>query len=240
MQIIQSKLLNQFIAITHGFTTKENGNLAFHVKDDINNVNNNHIKLAQTMQYEKESLVYMKQIHSNIVKIVNKDNNFDNPLTCDALITDTKNTPLMVMVADCSPILFFDKRREVIAVAHAGREGAFHNIMQNVLTCFTDDFHSDISDILISIGPSIGICCYEVGEEIYREAKELNLAYAINKYQESYYLDISKILKKQLLNANVEEKNIEFSKECSCCSKKYFSYREEPNTGRFSGVIYLN
>jgi len=241
MQIIQSKLLKHSSGITHGFTTKENGNLAFHVGDDINNVNKNHVKLAQTVGYKKESLVHMKQIHSNIVKIVNKNNNFDNPLTCDALITDAKNTPLMVMVADCSPILFYDKKREVIAVAHAGRAGAFHNIVHNVLRRFRDDFNSNISDIYVSVGPSIGVCCYEVGEEIYREAKELNLEYALSKRQNSYYLDISKILKKQFLNAKIQEKNIEFSEECNCCcSKKYFSYRAEPNTGRFSGVIYLN
>jgi len=240
MQIIQSKLLNHSTGITHGFTTKKNGNLAFHVGDDIENVNKNHLKLAEVMQYQKETLVHMRQIHSNIVKIVDKNSNFDNPPTCDALITDTKNTPLMVMVADCSPILFYDKKRDVIAVAHAGRAGAFHNIIHNVLDSFKHDFDSDPDDIVVSVGPSIGVCCYEVGEEIYTDAKELNLEYAISKRQDSYYLDISKILRTQLLNAKIQEKNIEFSRECSCCSsEKYFSYRAEPKTGRFAGIIYL-
>jgi hypothetical protein len=241
MKIIQSKLLNQFVGITHGFTSKRNGNLAFHVGDDVQNVHNNHLLLAKEMQYEKESLLHMKQIHSNSVKIVNANSNFDTPLTCDALITDLKKRPLMVMVADCSPILFYDKVKKVIAVAHAGRAGAFHNIVGNVVASFVDNYDSNPSDIIVSVGASIGVCCYEVGEEIYTEAKELNLEYAVEKREKSYFLNIAKILKTQLLNANIEEKNIEFSEECSCCSsKKYFSYRAESQTGRFAGLIYLN
>ena len=241
MQIIQSKLLNKFCDITHGFTTKPHGNLAFHVGDKISNVTKNHLAVAKKMAYIKESLVHMKQIHSNIVKIVDEDNNFNNPLTCDALITNAKNVPLMVMVADCSPILFYDNVNKVIAVAHAGRAGAFHNIVQNVINCFADDFSSDINDISVSVGASIGECCYEVGEEIYNEAKELGMEYSMSKRENSYYLNVSKIIKTQLLNAKIKEENVEFSNECSCCrSDKYFSYRAENITGRFAGLIFLN
>ena len=241
MQIIQSKLLNKYQEITHGFTTKQSGNLAFHVGDDIENVYQNHSTLARDLNYQRETLVHMKQIHSSLVKIVNKKDDFSNPLTCDALITNTKNTPLMVMVADCSPILFFDSSRQVIAVAHAGRAGAFSNIVQNVVNSFKTDFHSNLGDIRVSVGASIGKCCYEVGEEINIEAQTLGFKYAMSKRQDSYYLDVSKILKTQLLNASIKEENIEFSSECSCCSSdKYFSYRAQNITGRFAGIIYLN
>ncbi len=250
MQIIQSKLLNNFPELTHGFTTKDGGrslnpyvslNLAFHVGDDIINVNHNHTLLAQEMNYKKESLVHMKQIHSNIVKTATDKNNFENPLTCDALITNAKDIPLMVMVADCSPILFYDVKKRVIAVAHAGRAGAFKNIVQNVINSFSDIFHSNLADIVVSVGPSIGNCCYEVSEEILSEAKELGLDFAMSKRQESYYLDISSILKNQLLKAKIKAENIEFSDECSCCQNdKYFSYRAQNVTGRFAGIIYLN
>lgn len=134
MKIYQSKILNNFSNLTHTFTTKDGGvskkpysslNLAFHVQDNSANVITNHEKLASNLNYNKRTLVHMKQIHSDIVHIVSDDNNFDNPPTCDALITDKKNIPLMVMVADCSPILFYDKTKEVIAVAHAGRQGTF-------------------------------------------------------------------------------------------------------------------
>jgi len=240
MQIIQSKLLNQFCDITHGFTTKKNGNLAFHVGDAKESVVLNHQRLASLMSYDKMSLVHMKQIHSSDVKIITSNDNFSNPPTCDALITNKRQIPLMVMVADCSPILFYDSKREVIAVAHAGRAGAFNNIVQNVLQSFEDEFGSNMSDIYVSVGTSIGECCYEVGKEIYEEAKNLNLEYSISFRENSYNLNVSKIIHKQLLNAKIKESNIEFSHECSSCDKKYFSYRAEGLTGRFAGVIYLN
>jgi len=236
-----SKLLNNFSSLTNLFTTKDSGNLAFHVNDNIADVVKRHEYLAKELNYNKSSLVHMKQIHSDIVQILDGDTSFDNPPTCDALITNKKNTPLMVMVADCSPILFYDDKQEVIAVAHAGRAGAFKNIVKNVINSFTDNYDSNTKDVIISIGANIKSCCYEVGPEIYEEAKKLNLEYSIDIKDDKYFLDIDKILKNQLLSCGILESNIEISKECSRCnSDKYFSYRANPKTGRFAGIISMN
>ncbi len=249
MQITQTSLLNSFSNLTHCYTTKDGGvsseaysslNLAFHVKDNSEAVNKNHTLLADKLNYDKQTLVHMRQIHSDIVRIVTSDDNFKNPPTCDALITDKPNIPLMVMVADCSPILFYDDVKKVIAVAHAGRQGAFKNIVKNVIESFKTNYGSNTKDILVTIGASIGECCYEVGAEIYQEAKELNLEQSISKQDNSYYLNVSDILRKQLLNYGVLEKHIEISDECSCCkNNKYFSYRADGITGRFCGLIML-
>jgi len=240
MKIIQSNLLNQFKNITHAFTTKDSGNLAFHVGDDILHVETNHELLASALNYKKHSLIHMKQIHSSLVHAITDNDNFSNPQSCDALVTNRKNTPLMVMVADCSPILFYDAKKEVIAVAHAGRQGAFKNIVQNVIDTMKSEFDSDVDNLHISVGASISKCCYEVGEEIYTEAKTLHVEYAIDIKENSYYLDISKILKKQLLDAGIKKENIEITQECtSCLSNKYFSYRAQGVTGRFCGLIFL-
>jgi YfiH family protein len=233
-----SKLLNKYANLTHAFTNKKSGNLAFHVGDDPLHVEHNHQKLANKLNYDKRTLVHMKQIHSDIVHIVDDNDNFENPPTCDALITNKTNTPLMVMVADCSAILFYNDKTKTIALAHAGRQGAFKNIVKNVIGSFKNDFNSQASSIDVAIGASIGVCCYEVGLEIYNEAKELGFLYAVEIRDDKYYLDIRKILKKQLLDLGV--KNIEISDECNCCrSDKYFSYRKEAKTGRFGGVIEL-
>ena len=238
MQKFHSKLLNNYPNIFHTFTTKEDGNLAFHVGDEIKNVEKNHERLAKKCGYKKETVVHMKQIHSNIVKIVDENDNFDNPPTCDALITNKKETPLMVMVADCSPILFYDPEQKVIAVAHAGRAGAFNNIIQKVLESFVNDFGSKVEDILAVIGPAICQECYEVGSEIYEEAQKINLTYAFEKKDEKYRLDIRKILRRQLLDNNIVHKKIEISQICSLCNENYFSYRENTQCGRFSGILY--
>ena len=240
MKIIQSNLLNQFSNLTQGFTTKDSGNLAFHVEDVEINVIENHKRLAKELEYDAESLIYMRQVHKTDVQVITDTHNFYTPPTCDALITDKKNTPLMVMVADCSPILFYDSKKEVIAVAHAGRVGTFGNIIASTLKSFRENFNSKAEDIFVSVGASIKSCCYEVGEEIVQEADTLNLEYAIIKRDNSYFLDISAILKRQLRNENIPQNNIEFSDECSCCNDdKYFSYRAQKHMGRFAGVISL-
>jgi YfiH family protein len=249
MKIYQSTILNNFSNLTHAFSTKDGGvskspfkslNLAFHVNDNPLDVIKNHQLLASRLNYDTKTLVHMKQIHSDIVHIIDNSNTFENPPTCDALITDKTNVPLMVMVADCSPVLFYDDKQNVIAVAHAGRQGAFKNIIQKVINTFTGTYNSNEKDIYVSIGASIGSCCYEVGIEIYEEAKELGLEYSIQKRDNSFYLDISKILKAQLLASGVKETNIEISNECSCCKNyKYFSYRADGTTGRFAGVLMM-
>jgi YfiH family protein len=250
MKFYQSKLLNNYSNLTHAFTTKSGGqssvpydslNLAFHVGDNLLDVEMNHEILAKELNYEKRTLVHMKQIHSDILKIVTEDDNFNSPPTCDALITNKKNIPLMVMVADCSPVLFYDDMQKVIAVAHAGRAGAFKNIVKKVLDSFKSEYNSHSKNIYAVIGASIGVCCYEVGEEIYEEAKKLNLEYAVEHKNQNYYLDVNKILKKQLLDFGLKNENIEISNECTCClNSNYFSYRANAATGRFCGLIMLH
>jgi len=236
----QSKLLNKFTNLTHCFTTRKSGNLAFHVNDNPIHVERNHEALAKELNYKKKSLIHMKQIHSNSLHVVSEDDNFYNPKTCDALITNKVNTPLMVMVADCSPILFYDDEQKVIAVAHAGRAGTFKNINKVVVESFINDYNTQISSLHVVIGASIGVCCYEVGLEIYEECKELNMKYAIESRDNKYYLDIRKILKKQLLELGINEEDIDISKECNCCKNdEYFSYRANNKTGRFAGIIQL-
>lgn len=240
MKFQYSKKLTSFSNLTHAFTTRESGNLAFHVGDNPLVVEENHLLLSSELLYDRSSLVHMKQIHSDLVHIVKSDDDFKNPLTCDALITNKTDIPLMVMVADCAPVLFYDDKQKVIAAAHAGRAGAFKNIVKNVIECFRDEFKSDPKDIRISIGASIGVCCYEVGSDIFEEASKIGLSYAFVKRNNSYYLDINKILLKQILECEIKEENIEIINECSCCNThKYFSYRAEKNTGRFAGVLMM-
>ncbi|MBU0721317.1 peptidoglycan editing factor PgeF [bacterium] len=250
MKISENNLLNQFKNITCAFTDKEGGvslrpysslNLAFHVGDDPRHVQMNHTLLAQELGYEKISLVHMKQIHSERVHVVDDEDRFENPQSCDALVTNKKNTPLMVMVADCTPLLFYDDAQKVIAVAHAGRAGAFKNIVHKTLEAMACGFRSRPENIYVTLGASIGVCCYEVGAEIYDEALGMYLEYAVELRDKRYYLDINRILHSQLLACGIREENIEISKECTCCNPhRHFSYRAEGTTGRSCGIILMN
>lgn len=231
--------LDRFAEILYTFTTRESGgNLAFHVGDDIEAVHEHHELLSEELGYKKDALVHMKQIHSDIVHVVSEQDDFHTPPTCDALVTNRKNVPLMVMVADCTPVLFFDPTCKAIGVAHSGRAGTFGNIVKNVVETMKKEYGSKPEEIIVSIGSAIGACCYEVGAEIYEEAQEFR--YAFEKRGESYFLDINKIILKQLKECGIKEEHIQNEGVCSSCNtEQYFSYRAEGQTGRFAGILML-
>jgi YfiH family protein len=215
------------------FTNIDDDNLAYHVAQDDHSVDLARDKLATKYNYDNSNLKFMEQIHSNIVKTVSSDINVQ---TCDALITDKINTPLMVMVADCIPILLYDHTRKVIGVAHAGRAGTFENISQNTVNKMIEIYNCNPKDIEVVLGPSIQKCCYEVSEDL---AKEASLKFG-EQCVNNRNLDLQEINKNQLLNAGIKTENITITHICTKCSDEpYFSYRRDKKCGRFAGVIMM-
>lgn len=247
----KSTLLNAYSEIEHLFTTRDGGiskspfnsnNLAFHVGDKVNDVINNHTSLSKQLNYKHTDLVHMRQIHSDIITLVDPSiHNFDNPPECDALITNLTNIPLMVMVADCIPVLFFDPVKKVIAVAHAGRAGAVMGIVPKSIQTMKKEFGSKLENIHVVMGPSIGACCYEVGEKIANEVTAEGYGFAVVAKKGSYYLEVNAIIHHQLQESGIKKENIEDLDICNACENQtYFSYRaDKQKTGRIAGVIML-
>ncbi|MCT7536307.1 peptidoglycan editing factor PgeF [Aliarcobacter butzleri] len=219
------------MGVKYFFSDKTDGNLAYHVGDIKENVDKNRQKLALKYDYKDENLCYMNQIHSANVVVVdeNSPKYIDN---CDALITKTRNLPLMVMVADCIPILMFDEVKGVIAAIHAGRNSTFLKISEITSKKMIEDFSCKTENIKVIMGPSIQKCCYEVNDELKNIVeKSFGKEFVIGNN-----IDLQGINKKLLENLGI--KNIEISSICTKCSNKpFFSYRKEKNTGRFAGVI---
>lgn len=244
-----STLLTHFSNVIHRFTTRNGGysvapyssnNLAFHVGDTIKNVHANHELLAQQIGYKLDKLVHMKQVHSKKVIVVDNEN-FHNPPECDALLTNKVGVPLMVMSADCTPILLYDDVKKVIGVIHAGRAGAFENIVKETLKTMQNTFNVKREDVYVVLGASIQLCCYEVNEAIIKEAEEKNLGFATDNRDGKFYLDVNAILHHQLKESGVAAHHIEDLRACSSCQNEaYFSYRADNQiTGRMAGIIML-
>jgi YfiH family protein len=215
------------------FTDIYDGNLAYHVQDDIKNVNTNREKLALKYNYKNEDLIYMNQVHGNNVQVVSKDSPrlIDD---CDGIITNETNLPLMVMVADCIPILLYDKKQKVIAALHAGRNSTFQKIVTIALEKMKKEFSCKGENIEAIMGPSIQKCCYEVSDEL--------LKIVANSFGKEFIsgknIDLHGINKKLLEEFGVND--IKISLTCTKCSNKaYYSYRKDNKTGRFAGLIML-
>ena len=183
------------------------------------------------MDYENKDLVYMNQVHGNNVVIVdiNSPKLIDN---CDGLITKEKNLPLMVMVADCIPILFFDEIQGVIAVAHAGRNSTFLKIAQITANKMMNELGCHPNNIKVIMGPSIHTCCYEVSDELVQIVKT---SFG-EKFCKGKNIDLHGI--NVMLLEEVGIRNIRISEVCTKCSDEpFFSYRKDNKTGRFAGII---
>lgn len=219
--------------IFYTFTDKNDGNLAFHVEDNEINVIKNRQNLALKLAYKYEDLVYMNQVHGANIIVVDENSPklIDN---CDSIITRSKNLPLMVMVADCIPILMFDDKKGIIAAIHAGRNSTFLEISKKTAEVFIEKFSSNPKDISVVLGASIQKCCYEVSDEL---SKIVENSFG-KEFVENNHIDLQGINKKQLNDLGI--KNIEISDICTKCGNKpYFSYRKDKKTGRFAGIIIL-
>ncbi|MCH9814210.1 MAG: peptidoglycan editing factor PgeF [Epsilonproteobacteria bacterium] len=246
--MIDIKLFNPYIDyVGYDLTNRYGGvshipydslNLALHVGDDLQKVLENRTLLAKRSDFLLENLIYMDQVHGARIEVIdhcalNKINN------CDALVTNQKNIPLMVMVADCIPILLYDPVKNVIGVAHAGRNGTFQEIAKKTVGCMIEQFDVSASKLLVYLGPSIHQCCYEIGSEIAAIVTDNFGEQYLRHNNESWYLDLQRMNIDQLLTVGVKEINIESSVVCSCCDTDYFSYRREGVTGRFAGIMRL-
>jgi YfiH family protein len=219
-------------------TNKSDGNLALYIGNNRVEVLKNRSALAKKHNLLLQNLIYMDQTHSDNIVII-EDTATNKIENCDAIITNLPNVPLMVLVADCIPILIFDKDQSVIAAIHAGRSGTFRYIVQKTIVKMCKRFHIEPENLVVKLGVSIHPCCYEVSEDIATIAIKNFGIECVEEKEDSFYLDLQTINFDQIISTGVNKNNIEVSSICSCCSKEYFSYRGD-NSGRFAGVIVLH
>ncbi len=228
-----------------GFTDRWNGvskspyntlNLALHVGDKKEDVFKNRRLLAKELGVDSESFAWMNQVHSDTIVTVTKG---VEVLETDGLITTQPELSLMVLVADCVPILFYDPRQKIIAVAHAGREGSFLNIAGKMILKLEKEFNSSPQDVKVFLGPSIQKECYRVDQKI---IKRFERQWGKKYIYHHINLNLPLLNQDQLLKTGVKKENISSSKICNHCDQNYFSYRRAKNnqTGRFAGIIKLN
>ncbi|MDM5264498.1 peptidoglycan editing factor PgeF [Sulfurovum sp. XTW-4] len=238
-------------SLLHAVTTKSNDlpytfSLALHTGEDADNIIANRKRLSSLLQ-SNELLHYIvaDQTHSDNIKIITQKETkgwkslSDAIEDCDALITDLKGVMLNILTADCVPILLYDEKKEVVAAVHAGWKGTKAQIASKTVQKMVETYGSDPKDIIAGVAPSIGRCCYEVGEEV--AAHFSNMPEGFTPKGEKYMLDLPLINKQQLLDAGLQEKNIEMSHVCTACHvERFFSYRKEKGcSGRFMSMISM-
>lgn len=193
-----------------------------------------------------------QQVHGTRVAIVDEADagrgadSFDDAIEgTDALITATPGIPLAVFCADCVPILLHDPVRGVVVAVHSGWRGTVRGVIGETVRTLRTRLGTDPADLVASIGPSIGPCCYGVGHEVIEAWRATRLdrdGLAVREDRGRRWFDLWTANRLALVAAGVREAHIEQAGICTRChADDYFSHRAARGTsGRFAAIIALN
>jgi len=183
----------------------------------------------------------INQIHSGTVFLLKDELTKEKKEEGDAIVTSMRNLGVGIYTADCVPLLLANGDATVVAAVHAGWRGTLSGIVDRTIKRMEQDFGILSSEISAAIGPSIGMCCYEVGEEVaIRFMKKYDQwnEFLYKKNSSKYFIDLKMANVRSLGAAGVT--NVEHIDICTMCDRDFHSYRREGNgVGRQLSFIAL-
>ena len=166
-----------------------------------------------------------------------------SPVIADAVVTTEPGILVGVQVADCVPILLYERTKGIIGAIHAGWRGTAEAILKKTIKAVIDRFVCSEDNIYIALGPAIRWCCYSVDFDVMEAVRKATGSgdYFVNR-GDKHCLDLPQANKCQALSVGIPERNIWLSGECTFCNPdKYYSYRYARGTtgrqGAFIGKI---
>jgi polyphenol oxidase len=236
-------------------------NLGWTKEDDPVRVAENRRRFMRTVTGEMAGnagwpLVTLRQIHSDVVRAVGEgDGAFEGRLQTaegaavwegDGLMTNVPGVLLGIQTADCVPVMVVDVEKRAVGVFHAGWRGTLARIVEGGVAAMRAEYGSKPEDLVATVGPSIGACCYSVGEEV-RTGFGEGFGYVRELFREvgeESRLDLWEANRRQLVDAGVLPERITVVGECTACAvdasgrRRYFSHRGEKGfAGRMLSVV---
>lgn len=243
--------LNHTHEIIHAISTRHGGvslapfatlNLSRSVGDELQNVDTNLHRLHDALALDASLTVDASQAQADAIAVVDERHCGTRIKNVDALLTNAPNVPLLLRFADCVPIFLYDPAHRAIGVVHAGWRGTVLKIATRAVQAMFETFGTRPRDLIACIAPSIGPCCYRVGDQViarvravFENADELLIPQARGGIQ----FDLWQANAQQLRTLGVE--SIEMANLCTAHrTDEFFSWRaERGNTGRFGAVIAI-
>lgn len=257
-------LLESTGLVKHGFSTKLGGvsqgkfstmNFAFTRGDDPLCVMENYRRMAGALEVDMEAMVLSYQTHTaNVRKVTGEDAGKGllrerDYQDVDGLITNVPGITLVTLYADCVPLYFLDPVHKAVGLSHSGWKGTLKGIGKVTLSEMAKEYSTRPDQVLVCIGPSICKGCYEVGEEVAKEVRQVfeqrywgELLEKNGNKEGKYFLDLWRGNELLLLEAGVKQENIQITDICTCCNSEYlFSHRKageaRGNLGAFLQIL---
>lgn len=242
--IFKSELLESK-GIQHAFTTKLlPGNQTSFTNDPYQMDESALSVLLTELDLEDHKIVFQKQVHGDQITAVKKENLPDHISVIpsnDGLITSDSQVCLISLSADCMSLLLAHPESGAIGNAHCGRMGALKNLPAKLVYALCREYIVLPHEIIAVMGTSISAMCYEVGDDVVDEIKNLDptaLGYLL-KHDSRRYFDLRSYVYSQLLSVGIMPENIDSQSMCSHCHDElFFSYRRDGSVqGRMAAII---
>ncbi|USX51694.1 peptidoglycan editing factor PgeF [Lentzea sp. HUAS12] len=213
----------------------ESFNLGDHVGDDLEAVEANRARLARGIGLAPDRLVWMEQVHGRTVATV------DGPVAealeaTDAVVTKQQNLGLVVLTADCVPVLLGDEEAGVVGAVHAGRVGARVGVVVEALKAMMA-LGAELERIEVLLGPAVCGECYEVPADMQKDVEKHLPGSASKSRRGTPALDLRAGLWNQLASAGVGKIGVD--PRCTFEEKDLFSHRRQAPTGRLASVVWI-
>ena len=263
-----SPLLEDF-PLTHGVTYRYGGvsegsfnsfNMGLHVGDTPDAVAENRKRLAQVLGVDSHRLTCGEQVHGVGVTRVTEELvsrgafSWDDSIPdSDAIHTNLVNVPLLLLVADCVPVLIYDAVHHAVAVVHAGWRGAIAHIVERTIDSMYEAYGTSPSDCYLFIGPSIGADSFEVSEEIAEQFRQDMRALGLSQVDEvvryiqrvgqpipTPHVDLKGYIAACVVQEGVPLKQVAVSSTDTMITDGCYSYRrDQGRTGRMAMFAVL-
>jgi YfiH family protein len=222
------------------FSTREGGvsaapyatlNLAVLNGDRVEDVRENRHRLSAALGLDPSDVLIGRQVHGAVLErhdAAPRPSAFADPgprlPEVDGQVTGRRGLSPLVMVADCLPVALAGSHG--VAMLHCGWKGLAAGIVERGAR--------EVGAEAAAVGPGIGPCCYEVGEEVLDSFAELGDGIAAGRM-----LDLREVARRLLARAGVER--VEISDLCTSCETElFFSHRRDgERTGRQAGVVWI-
>ena len=236
--------------LLHGFLGRRGGksvgryaglNVSYRVGDDNKVVSQNVCDVKLALGIHDGKIVTMQQVHGdNLIEVT--DQQMKEAGAADALVTAENGVFLGVLTADCVPLLFIAPKQRLAAAVHAGWRGTLAGIVSKTVDDFMSRYGVAAGDLEVALGPSIGVCCYEVNEDVATPLMKKWGALttpSIAMKDGKPHINLSRLNRDILRAAGVPGTQLFQIGPCtSCAAEEFFSYRREGGeTGRQIGVV---
>ena len=271
--LVRFDSLSAFDGLIHAVSTRQGGvssgylsslNLGKTVGDDPENVEINHRRLAEALGVRRDHFTTTWQVHSQRVLEATKEHRGTLIDQADGIITNQVDLPLTQRFGDCTPILIYDPFHHAVGLAHAGWRGTVAGMAGSLVQAMVTHYGSDPEKLAAVVGPAIGPCCYEVGDEVVDAVRQafpdtapvLRASWhsssedqsgveagkhnsGANGHASRLHFNLWEANRWQLAQAGVRQ--IEVACVCTSCRRDlYFSHRgDHGRTGRFGAVVML-